>query len=71
MSRLGCFSRIAQTGASQAAAVAEVKRDGFWIEAPAADLVRSDVVQISLGEVPVEIDAGSTTYAAVWFASAK
>ena len=33
-----------------------VERDGAWIEAPAADLVPSDLVQISLGEVvPADI----------------
>jgi H+-transporting ATPase len=33
-----------------------VKRDGIWREAPAADLVPSDLVQVSLGEVvPADI----------------
>jgi len=64
-----------------------VKRDGAWVDAPAADLVPDDIVQISLGEVvpadvtliagsllvdqsmltgesiPVETDAGKTTFA--------
>src|SRR5208282_461809 len=28
-----------------------VKRDGAWVDAPAADLVPGDIVQVSLGEV--------------------
>ena len=64
-----------------------VKRDGVWVDVPAADLVPEDIVQVSLGEVvpadvtllggsllvdqsmltgesiPVEAEAGKTTYA--------
>ena len=64
-----------------------VKRDGAWLDVPAADLVPGDVVEVSLGDVvpaditiisgsllvdqsmltgesiPVETDAGKTTYA--------
>ena len=33
-----------------------VKRDGSWIDAPAAELVPGDIVQVSLGEVvPADI----------------
>src|SRR5208282_2968750 len=31
--------------------ISRVKRDGVWIDAPAADLVPNDIVQLSLGEV--------------------
>jgi len=33
------------------ALISRVKRDGVWIDAPAADLVPNDIVQLSLGEV--------------------
>jgi magnesium-transporting ATPase (P-type) len=31
--------------------ISRVKRDGVWIDAPAADLVPDDILQLSLGEV--------------------